>query len=442
MVSGAAGLLEREAELDALGGWSDEAFAGDGRFVLVSGEAGVGKTALVQRFLSAQGAATLVMTGSCEPLATPAALGPITDMVPHLPGELSAHVTDPVRFRRAFLAELTAASTGCVLVIEDAHWADEATLDLLRFVARRLEQLSAMVVVTYRHDEVGVCHPLRIMAGDLASLAHFRRLELGPLSATAVGELAQGSGVDAGLLHRRTGGNPFFVTEVLAAGGGLPSVVRDAVLARAARVGASARQALEAAACLGYRVPGHVLEAIAGVDATAVDDCVESGMLVADAEGVAFRHELARTSIAETVPPGRARRYHAGALAALCASAPDADPARLVQHAEGAADRVALLRWSRAAAERAAQLGAHSEAAQHYRRALEMADILADTERADLYDGYAMQCTLSDQTEDAFAALHVAADLWRASGHPARESRTLAMMANIGLTGPQWIPSG
>ncbi len=441
MVSGAAGLFEREAELDALDAWLEQAVAGEGRLVLVSGEAGVGKTALVQQFLTTQRSAARVMAGSCEPLATPAALGPITDMAHLLPEEVSAHMTDPVRFRQAFLSELAGAPAGTVLVIEDAHWADEATLDLLRFVARRLQQVPAMIVVTYRYDEVGVSHPLRIMAGDLASLAQFRRLELTPLSASAVGELAIESGLDAELLHRRTGGNPFFVTEVLAAGGELPSAVRDAVLARAARVGDAARQALEAAACLGYRVPSHVLEAIADVDATAVDDCVESGMLVAHPEGVTFRHELARTSIAETVPPGRGRRYHAGALAALRELVPDADPARLVQHAEGAADRAAVLRWSRAAAERAALLGAHRQAAQNLRRALDVADTLPDTDRADLYDGYALQCALSDQTTEAFEALQVAADLWHASGHRGRESQSLAMMANIGLTGPQWIPA-
>lgn len=438
MVGGTTGLVEREAELDALGGWLDETVAGEGRLVLLAGEAGVGKTALVRQFLAEGVTTARVMTGICEPLTTPLPLGPIVDMTLLLPAELSTEMTDPARFRRAFLAELARSARASVLVIEDAQWADAATLDLLRFLARRLHQVPALIVATYRSDEVGPHHPLRVLAGDLATLPQLRRLELAPLSLDAVATLASGSGLDPELLHRRTGGNAFFVTEVLAAGGTLPSGVRDAVLARAARIEGPARRTLEAAACLGYRVPARILETIAGVAATSVDDCVEAGMLVADPDGVAFRHELARTAVVETVPPGRARSYHAAALAAWSA-APDPDAARLVQHAEGAADQDGVLRWAPAAAQRAARLGAHRESAQHYRRAVDAAGTRPDAERAGLYDAYALQCALSDQTTEAFSALEAAADLWRRAGDRVRESRTLAMTANIGLTSPRWI---
>jgi len=142
-----------------------------------------------------------------------------------------------------------------IAVIEDLHWADAATLDLVKFLGRRIRQVPALLVLTYRDDELGPRHPLRIVLGDLATSAAVRRIPLTPLSVAAVQTLAAGQRLDAAALHRRTGGNPFFVTEALASHeGGIPVTVRDAVLARAARLSPDARAALDAAAIIGAQV--------------------------------------------------------------------------------------------------------------------------------------------------------------------------------------------
>jgi hypothetical protein len=237
-----------------------------------------------------------------------------------------------------------------VLVVEDAHWADAATLDLLRYLARRLGAAPVLLVVTYRDDQLGPAHPLRLVDGP-----------------------------DPAALHQRTGGNPFFVTEVLAAAGeAIPATVVDAVLARAARLPAAARQVLEAAAVVAPPVAPWLLVEAAGADPEQVDACVAAGMLRAEPGGVGFRHELARLAIEGTLAPGRRADLHRRVLAALLAQ-PDAtpDPARLAHHAEGAGDGAAVLEHAPVAARRAAGLGAHREAAAQYGRALRFADGLA-----------------------------------------------------------------
>jgi predicted ATPase len=233
-------LLERESALETLGGWFAEARAGRGRLVLLGGEAGVGKTALVNEFALQHRQAARVLWGACDPLTTPRPLGPVADVAPALGGRLDQLLRDEAPREVLFgalLERLRDRRVATILVIEDVHWADEATLDLLRFLARRLGATPVLLVVTYRDDEVGPYHRVQLLAGDLASSALVRRLRLAPLSRQAVAALAGPHGLDPRALYETTRGNPFFVTEVLAAGDeAIPATVMDAVLARAARL--------------------------------------------------------------------------------------------------------------------------------------------------------------------------------------------------------------
>jgi predicted ATPase len=206
-------LLERESALDALGGWFAEARAGRGRLVLVlvGGEAGVGKTALVEEFAARQRHAARVLRGACDPLTTPRPLGPLADVAPALGGRLDQLLHDEAPREALFpalLDRLHDARAVTVLVVEDVHWADEATLDLLRFLGRRLGPTPALLVVTYRDDQVGPLHPVRLLSGDLASSALVRRLRLAPLSRQAVAVLAGAHGVEPAALYERTGRTP------------------------------------------------------------------------------------------------------------------------------------------------------------------------------------------------------------------------------------------
>jgi tetratricopeptide (TPR) repeat protein len=439
-------LIERDAELQALRRWWAEAAAGHGRLALVAGEAGVGKTVLVQEFCREAGRAP-VLRGTCEPLGAPVPLGPLLDMSASLSPafrDLLAGAYDLVAVRRRFLDEIGAAVPATLVVIEDAHWADGGSLDLLRSVGRRLDGCRVMVVVTYRSDEVGPRHPLRVLAGDLATLPVLRRLRVAPLSLDAVTRLADGSGADPVALHRRTGGNPFFVLELLAGGpGAMPDTARDAVLARVARLSPPGRHALEALACLDGRAAPAVVAAVARQPVQAVDECVDRGLAVADGTRVAFRHELAREAVEAAIPPARAAELHGRAVTALSRlPAAEVDPALLADHAERAGRRTELFRYARAAAQQAARLGAHREAAQQFRRAIESCPPAAARQRATLLEGLGQQAYLGDQLAASLAAWQDAVRAWAGLGDPERQSAALVGLSITALLGARWIPIG
>ncbi len=318
-----------------------------------------------------------------------------------------------------------------IAVLEDLHWADAATLDLIRFLGRRIRQVPALLVLTYRDDELGPRHPLRIALGDLATSAAVRRIALSPLSVAAVRTLATGQPLDATALHRQTGGNPFFVTEALASReAGIPVTVRDAVLARAARLSSAGRAALDAAAIIGAQVEPWLLTALAGDVAAATEECVAIGMLRAQGDLLGFRHELARQAILDTIAPPRRLALHRLALRAL-ASPPTGSPdlARLAHHAEGAADGPAVLAHAPAAAARAAALGAHREAADQYARALRFAASAPTGERARLLDAYADEWMLVDRLDETIRARREGLVLHREAREPLKEGRSLAVLA-------------
>jgi len=266
-------LLERSAELELLR--SDLAAvraASGGRLILLAGEAGIGKTTLV-RELCGQAGRVRVLSGACDALHTPRPLGPLLDVAAKEGGQLGAAVDEgasPSRVAAALADELRRRSP-TILVLEDLHWADEATLDAVRLLARRLDSLRTLVVATYRDDEIERTHAARLLLGELVGHPAVERLILPALSLPAVEALADGHDVDVELLHQRTGGNPFFVTEVLASGGaGVPDTVRDAVLARAARLDDDARALLDAVAVVPGGAVVWLLEALAGERLTAL----------------------------------------------------------------------------------------------------------------------------------------------------------------------------
>jgi tetratricopeptide (TPR) repeat protein len=310
------------------------------------------------------------------------------------------------------------------------HWADEATLDVLRLLARRVETVPALVVASYRDDELDRAHPLRIMLGELATSRTVGRMKLVRLSPGAVTQLAEPYGVDADELYRKTAGNPFFVVEALATGAeGIPDTVRDAVLARAARLSPAGATLLEAVAVVPPQAELWLLEALAGDAADRLDECLTSGMLVAEPAGVGFRHELARLAVEESVPPHRKVGLHRRALADPPVGAPDL--ARLAHHAEAAGDADAVLRFAPAAGARAASLGAYREAAAQYARALRVGDRLSAAQRAELLERRSFACYLTDQNDAAVDATKEALECRRQLGQRLEEGDSLRWLSKI-----------
>ncbi|MDT5096878.1 MAG: hypothetical protein QOC76_615 [Mycobacterium sp.] len=379
-------LLERESALAQLNVLRRRAGRGAGRVVLLRGEAGVGKSAVIRHFVAGLTGQVRVLRGACDPLETPRVLGPFVDMLAQVRDPATARLAaaigggDPEAIYAALLGVFSDGNTW-VFAVEDVHWADGATLDVLRFLARRVGSLPVLLLVSYRDEEVGERHPLAMALGDVATCPAVTRIGLDRLSRDAVAELAAGGGVNADELYRLTGGNPFFVTEVLAVSPDssgyrdLPRSVSEAVWGRLARLSAPARDAAQAAAVCGPHASAQLLEKVFPGAAAALDECFDTGVLCADGAAVAFRHELARRAALEQIPGYRRRLLHARALAALAEPPipPDALSA-LAFHADQAGDQDAATRYGPAAAERAGGLGAHREAAELYALALRHAE--------------------------------------------------------------------
>jgi DNA-binding CsgD family transcriptional regulator/tetratricopeptide (TPR) repeat protein len=425
-------LLERSSFLDALTGYAAEARLGSGRLVLVSGESGIGKTALVEAF-QAQLHGARWLWGACDGLLTPRPLGPLFDIAAQAGGRLSelcGQGAGPDRLFGAFLAELDSPTALTVAVIEDVHWADEATIDLLRFAGRRLGRMKALVLVTFRDDELSD-DPLRLLLGDLATHRATRRMGLPPLSDDAVRALVGRRDMDAAELCRVTGGNPFLVCEAIEAGWpAIPPTVRDVVGARLARSSAPVREALQAAAVIGTSIDPEVLASVLDGSAALLDDCLRTGLLTADASCLLFRHELVRMAVEEAIPPHRRGELHARLLRVL-GDVGNTDPAVLAHHAEGAGDVAAILRYAPAAARRSAALGAHREAAAQYQRALRYADTVDLPGLAGLHEGLAAECSLLDRLDEAEAALRTALEIRRGQGDAMSVGEDLSKLSGI-----------
>jgi len=253
------------------------------------------------------------------------------------------------------------------------------------------------------------------------------------LSERTVAVLAQQAGRDASELYALTAGNPFYVTEVIAAEGDeIPTTIRDAVQARASRLSPAAREVLDAAAIVTAPVEVWLLGDVAGSATDHLDECVAAGMLRERPGGIEFRHELARLAIEQAVPPGRRTDLHRRTLAALLAR-PFAshNATRLAHHAEGAGDAAAVLTHARPAAEWAAALGAHHTAAAQYDRALRFAGGLAAAELAELLDRHSYECYLTSRHSDAVASRRRALDHWIALGDRRRQGDALRWLSRL-----------
>jgi len=431
------GLLERSAALDSLTAELAAVQDTDGRAVLIAGEAGIGKTTLLRAFRARQGAQPRFLWGACDPLFTPRPLGPFSDVAEQAGGELQEVVREgakPYEVADALLRELARRPT--VLILEDLHWGDEASLDVVRILARRVETAPVLMLASYRDDDLAPDHPFRLVVGELGRERSVKRLRLDRLSESAVARMAEPHGVDPAELFRATGGNPFFVTEALAAGDErIPATVRDAVLARVSRLTPSARTLLEAVAIASQPTELWMLEVLAPSDIAALDLCLASGMLTADSDTVAFRHELARLALEDSIPPRRRRALHRAALSALADNPAAAyDIARLAHHADAAGDADAVQRFAPAAGERAAAVGAHREAAAQYECALRYADELPLERRAQLLECAALECNLVGRATDAIDLRRRAIDIHRATGDRLREGDSLRA-----LVWPLWL---
>ncbi|MFI2640721.1 ATP-binding protein [Streptomyces sp. NPDC018610] len=430
-------LLEREAVLQDLAGHLQAAVSGPGRLVLVRGEAGIGKTTVIHRLAQWADPRIRILIGACDPLATPRPLGPLTDLAPRLGqavrSTLTGTLTGTCRADEVFdclLADLGACPS--LLVVEDIHWADEATMDLLRYLARRLPNVPALVLATYRDDEIGRSHGLAALLGTLAGHPSVYRRDLAPLSRRAVARLAGGHAVDPEQLYHVSAGNPFLVTEILAAPAEpIPATVREAVAGRLAGLSPAARGVVDTLAVLGHRASLRLPAEVLPAPDEPLQEAVACGIVRTDGRVTEFRHELTRLAVLEGVPAAHRLRVHRQVLAATRSGPVAADGlALLADHAEGAGDAGAVLDYAPAAAAHAVFSGAHRTAAAQYARALRYADRLLPDRRAALLEGHARACLLSGRLDEGIASLRTAVGLRRSLGDRLGEGEDLRWLSN------------
>jgi DNA-binding CsgD family transcriptional regulator len=402
-------ILERDSYLATLHDYARQAANGQGRLVFLGGESGVGKTTLVEHLANQVQAEVPVSIIPCDGLKMPGPYTPLFDIAEALGPEVEAVLNDQAprdRIFRAVLSALRDAPGPHILVGEDAHWTDEATLELVRFLGRRIGATRTLFIVTYRDDILDPWHPLRRVLGDLVNEASVTRIWLPPLSLDAIRTLAEGSQVEPVSLHERTGGNPFYATEILASGdAAIPTSIRDAVLARASRVSPESRAVLDAAAVIGVLVDPDLLEATIGAPtADAVDEALAAGLFRPFGDRLEFRHGLAREVLFQAMSLPRRRGLHRRLLGILESDPAFAtDSAHLAHHAEEANDAQAVLRHAPVAARDAQAYGAHRQAAFQFARALRFAYSLPEPELAALLEARAYECYLTGQLDEAIA---------------------------------------
>lgn len=358
-------ILEREPELAGLSALLDDLDTTGGHVALLRGEAGIGKSALVERFVIEEAGRARVLIGGCDDLLTPQPFAPFWDIARHEPPLATALAHDDAReVMESLLALLSRPLLPTVIVIEDTHWADEATLDAITFLGRRIARTKGVLLLTYRDGELDDDHPLRQVIGELPPRS-LVRIELRPLSAVAITAMIGERPYDTAAILALTGGNPLFVTEVIASGmDAVPSSVQDAVLGRAAKLSSGGRELLQLVAVVPGEAERALLERLLGSGLEGLDECCHLGLLKVGGDVVSFRHELQRRAVEASLTAEERRRLNRSVLDAL---ADGGDPARLVHHAREAGAVDALVVHAPAAARAATATGSHREAAAHFR---------------------------------------------------------------------------
>ncbi|HKJ56139.1 MAG TPA: AAA family ATPase [Nitriliruptoraceae bacterium] len=428
-------LEDRDETLGQLRDGLEVARSGHGRIAVVAGEAGVGKTALLRAFIEEVGDDGTVLVGACDDLLTPTPLAPLHEIGRRLGGPLADHLRDGAtaeRLHGSLVDALTRLPPPVVIALEDLHWADGATLDTVTVLARWVVDRPVLLVTTHRDDEVGPTHPLaRVLARFPAPATQV--VQPAALDRDAVARLvaAADSGLDPDELHGITGGNAFYVTEVLA-GGELttpPPSVAFAVTARLASLPDDTRELLELLSLVPGRSPIDLLDRLEPAWPTVLEPAEAVGMIQVGTEAVSFRHELARHAIADTLTTLRARSLHARILSAL----PDTvSAATVVHHAEGAGDLQMLVRSAVRAAADAIAAESYREALAHQERALAHPDHLEPDEAFDLWFHMARARLVSgSHVSENVAAAAQAVTLARDLDDSARLGRALASHSRL-----------
>jgi DNA-binding CsgD family transcriptional regulator len=398
-------LIERELFLASLQKSFQRADHEEGHCIYISGEAGIGKTSLVKAFCSTVKNRCKIYKGTCDALFAPRPLAPLYDILLQIrkkPPEQSHATEDRTALFTEIFHHLKNENEISLIVFEDIHWADEATLDFIKFLSRRITQLRCLFILTYRDNEIHSHHPLRNVFGQL-SADTFSRMELLPLSKTAVEKMAQEKGYKGEDVYSISGGNPFYVNEILASYSvGVPDNIRDSILSSYNRLDEGTKYIWQILSVLPTAFEVKFLEKIEPSYNASIHNCLDLKILIIKDGLIFFKHELFRRTIESSLSPLLRIELHKTILQLFQESfAKNGEIERIVHHAKAANANEVVVRYSPLAAKQAAKLGAHVQASRLYRAAIEHyqgndADTLIS-----FYESAAYECYLSNQIKEA-----------------------------------------
>ena len=379
-------LLERDEELELL---SNALADPNARLVLIRGEAGIGKTSLIRSFLSTHREEINALYGVSDDLSTPQPFGPLWDIARAEPALLEAlEKLDRPAVLNTLLELFDRSLRPTVIVFEDTQWADEATLDVIKYIGRRLDRAHGLLILTYREGEVDYNHPLRVVIGEIPP-ANLLRIRLKRLSNDAVAQMVQETSLDIGEITTLTDGNPLFVSEMLNSGTGeIPISIQDSVIARAAKLPGAARATLNLLSVVPGQVDAKALDDL-GVEERHLTEPARQGFLDQSRGGIRFKHELTRRAVESALTDVERKQLNAHVLSVLAKSPTAADPARLVHHARNAGDVDAIVAYAPRAAAAARAVGAHDEAVAHFSALEPHMDQIEPGRRAAIYMDWA-----------------------------------------------------
>jgi predicted ATPase/DNA-binding CsgD family transcriptional regulator len=399
-------LIERDSFLSLMRTEFEKVSENEGHSILVSGEAGIGKTSLVKAFCKSLQKQYKIYQGTCDALFTPRPLGPILDIIWQMQGmdgwANTLSISDRSALFSQFYHELANQQESTIIVIEDIHWADEATLDFIKFFARRINRLHCLFILTYRDDEIHTHHPFRTVLGQL-SPDSFTRLQLTHLSRQAVEKMSIERGYNGEDVYSISGGNPFYVNEILANYSiGVPDNIRDSVLSSFNRLDEKTKQIWEILSVLPTGLEIKFLEKMEPAYATAIHNCLDLKILIPKNGLITFKHELYRRTIENSLSPLTRMSLNKRILDMFRENfEKNVEIERIIHHAKNANENEIVVEYAPLAARQAAAVGAHIEASKLYLTAIEYyhgndKDILLQ-----FYESYAYECYLTNQIAEA-----------------------------------------
>ncbi len=398
-------LIEREGLLASLQQYFEDISDGEGHCVFIGGEAGIGKTALVKAFCKKQSDECSIYQGACDALFTPRPLAPLYDILWQVNKE--RWPTSPSSEERSalfadFFQELSAKKGKLLIVFEDIHWADEGTLDFIRFFARRIYQLRCLFILTYRDNEIHSRHPLRNVLGQLPPDS-FTKLVVTPLSKQAVVEMATQKGYSGEDVYSISGGNPFYVNEILASySPGVPDNIKDSILSVYERQKEGTKNAWQIWSVMPEGLEVDRVAKIKSALGKAIDHCFAISVILVQSGKVVFKHELYRRTIEESLTPFKRMELNKMMLELFLDSFEEkGEIERILHYAKNANEKKLVVKYAPEAAQKAALIGAHMEASKLYLTAIAYFEGNDTNQLAKFYKAYAYECYLSNQIQEA-----------------------------------------